>query len=284
VALLFAVWIGLTALSVLWVEALGLDAEEGQTLTDRLGTDATLEVLILVVILTVLGPLSEEFLFRGYIFRALRNWRGVWPAALAASVLFAATHIGWLPIALLVPTALFGIAMCLLYHWTGSLYPCIAGHAINTRFPSALRWMDLADPGAYRRLDARCTDDRPPNRCPARRTTPRLRDRSRPRRMGRTSWLTASGQRRPRPRVLHLAQSDSDSSLCLRPEATAGRRRPDRSSGRMGTWQLPPSRASAGRRPRTRHRHVEANFIWQRSVSGSPCGAVRSVVGLPADR
>ena len=142
VALLFAVGIGLTVLSVLWVEALGLDAEEGQALTDRLGTDGTLEVLILVVILTVLGPLGEEFLFRGYIFRALRNWRGVWPAALAASVLFAATHIGWLPIALLVPTALLGIAMCLLYHWTGSLYPCIAGHAINNSIPlgAALDW------------------------------------------------------------------------------------------------------------------------------------------------
>ncbi len=137
-ALMFAVWLGLTALFVLWVQVLGLDDEEGQALTERLGTEGTLNVLILVVVLTVLGPLGEEFLFRGYIFRALRNWRGVWPGAITTGVLFAATHIGWLPLALAVPTAIFGIGMCLLYHWTGSLYPGIAVHTINNSIPLAL--------------------------------------------------------------------------------------------------------------------------------------------------
>ena len=51
--------------------------------------------------------------------------------AITAGVLFAATHIGWLPLASAVPATVFGIAMCLLYHWTGALYPCIAVHTIN---------------------------------------------------------------------------------------------------------------------------------------------------------
>ena len=89
--------------------------------------EGTLNVVILVVVLTVLGPLGEEFLFRGYIFRALRNWRGV----CRRRVLFAATHIGWLPLAAAVPATVFGITMCLLYHWTESLYPCIAVHTIS---------------------------------------------------------------------------------------------------------------------------------------------------------
>ena len=130
IALMFAVLIGLTAMFVLWSAALGLDEDAGTPLAERLGTEGTLNVLILVVVLTVLGPLGEEFLFRGYIFRALRNWRGVWPAAITTGVLFAVTHIGWLPLAAAVPVTLFGIGLCLLYHWTGSLYPCIALHTI----------------------------------------------------------------------------------------------------------------------------------------------------------
>ncbi len=66
----------------------------------------------------------------------------MWPAAITTGVLFAATHIGWLPIAFLVPIALFGIGLCLLYHWTGSLYPGIALHALNNSIPLgvALDW------------------------------------------------------------------------------------------------------------------------------------------------
>lgn len=137
-----ALWLGLTALTVSWVVALGLDGEEGQALTHRLGTDGTLTVLILIVVVTVIGPLGEEVLFRGYIFRALRNRLSVWPAAIATGVLFAAIHLGWTPTVLIVPVLLFGVGMCLLYQWTGSLYPPIAMHALGNAMPlgAALDW------------------------------------------------------------------------------------------------------------------------------------------------
>ena len=142
IGLLLAVWVALTVTTVLWVSALGLDGDDAQALTDRLGTDGTLTVVTLIVIVTILGPLGEEFLFRGYIFRALRNWRGVWPAAITTGVLFAATHIGWIPISFMVPVVLSGIGLCLLYHWTGSIYPGIALHALNNSIPlaTALKW------------------------------------------------------------------------------------------------------------------------------------------------
>ena len=142
IGLLVAVWAGLTALTVLWVAALGLNGEEGQALTERLGTEGTVSVIVLVVVVTVVGPIGEEVLFRGYIFRALRNWRGMWPAAIASSVLFAAMHLGWVSLGLIVPIVVFGIAMCLLYHWTASLYPCIAVHAFGNAIPvtDALDW------------------------------------------------------------------------------------------------------------------------------------------------
>jgi len=142
IGLTLAVWIGFTVATVLWVSALGLDGEDAQALTDRLGTDGMLAMVILIVVVTVLAPLQEEIVFRGYIFRALRNWRGAWPAATTTGVLFAASHLGWIPIAFMVPIVLFGIGLCLLYHWTGSLYPGIALHAINNSVPlgTALHW------------------------------------------------------------------------------------------------------------------------------------------------
>ncbi|CAN5761036.1 hypothetical protein BH20ACT14_BH20ACT14_12060 [soil metagenome] len=75
IGLLLAVWVGLTVATVLWGAAVKLDDEEGQALTDRLGTEGTLAVLILFVVVTVVAPVEEEFLYRGYILRALRNWR-----------------------------------------------------------------------------------------------------------------------------------------------------------------------------------------------------------------
>ena len=142
ISLATAVWLALTALTFLWIAALGLDGEGGQALTDRLGTDGILTVLILIAVVTVLAPLGEEVLFTGYIFRALRNRLDVWPAAITTGALFAAIHVGWLPIGLIVPVIAFSIGMCLLYHWTGSLYPGIAVHAFNNAIPLgiALHW------------------------------------------------------------------------------------------------------------------------------------------------
>ena len=130
VGLLAAVWIGFYAASALWVLALKLD--EHQELPDRLGADrGSVNLLAVVVLITVIAPLGEELFFRGYFFGALRNWRGVWPAAILTGLVFGAIHAGSAPAGFLVPLAFFGIGLCLLYHYSGSLYPCIALHALN---------------------------------------------------------------------------------------------------------------------------------------------------------
>jgi membrane protease YdiL (CAAX protease family) len=121
-----AVVLALTALSV---AAFGVG--DRASITDRLAADSgTLNALLVIVLLAVAAPLGEEFLFRGYFFRALTNWRGVWPAAVTTSVVFSATHVGWVPIGALMPITVFGLGACLLYHWTGSLYSALALHAL----------------------------------------------------------------------------------------------------------------------------------------------------------
>ena len=141
VGLLAAVWFGFYAISALWVTALSL--HETQELPDRLGADnSTVNLLAVVVLITVIAPLGEELFFRGYFFGSLRNWRGVWPAAIGTGVIFGLIHAGSAPAGFLVPLGFFGFGLCLLYHFSGSLYPCIALHALNNSIAlgATLNW------------------------------------------------------------------------------------------------------------------------------------------------
>jgi len=139
--LMVAVWIGFLALSAAWGAALNLN--EKQTLPDELGAHGSLvNVLAVVVLITVVAPLGEELFFRGFFFGALRNWRGPWLAAVLTGIVFGGVHIGSAPVGFLVPLAILGVGLCLLYEWSGSLYPSIALHALNNSIAlgASLKW------------------------------------------------------------------------------------------------------------------------------------------------
>jgi hypothetical protein len=70
------------------------------------------------------APFSEEYLFRGLLFRALdREWGG-WRAVLGAAAFFTVYHplLAWLPVFCL------GVTNCLLFKKTRRLLPCILLH------------------------------------------------------------------------------------------------------------------------------------------------------------
>jgi len=116
-------------LSAIWAAVFNPKPEE---LLDKLGANETTSLLVLSAALTcVLAPICEEFLFRGYVFTALRSWCGTWPAALLTGLIFGAIHFGSAPALDLVPLAGLGFGLCLLYRYSGSLYPCIAAHSLN---------------------------------------------------------------------------------------------------------------------------------------------------------
>jgi uncharacterized protein len=109
-----------------------LDLHESDDVVKQLGADQSTIALVAVTILVcVVAPMAEEFFFRGYFFGALRNWRGVWPAAIITGIFFGGIHVGSAPVGFLVPLAFFGFVLCLIYDRTRSLYPCIALHCIN---------------------------------------------------------------------------------------------------------------------------------------------------------
>jgi uncharacterized protein len=114
-----------------------------EKLLEQLGTKQSTLLLVLSAGLTcVVAPMCEEFLFRGYIFTALRNWRGTLPAALITALLFGGVHVGSAPALDLIPLAGLGFGLCLLYRYTCSLYPAIVAHALNNSlaFASLENW------------------------------------------------------------------------------------------------------------------------------------------------
>jgi membrane protease YdiL (CAAX protease family) len=121
------------ALTALWGQLVNVGREK---VLDQLGVG-----VISAAVVCVVAPMSEEFLFRGYIFTALRNWRGTGVAAVITGLMFGAVHAGSAPALDLVPLAALGMGLCILYRRTGSLYPCMAAHSLN----NSIAFADLAN-------------------------------------------------------------------------------------------------------------------------------------------
>jgi membrane protease YdiL (CAAX protease family) len=127
--LILLLLVAFIVLSAIWSAVVHPEKEK---LLETLGSNEGTTLLLLSAALTcVVAPICEEFLFRGFIFTALRNWRGTWPAAIITGVLFGGVHYGSAPTLDLVPLMGLGFGLCLLYRYTGSLYPCFAAHSLN---------------------------------------------------------------------------------------------------------------------------------------------------------
>jgi membrane protease YdiL (CAAX protease family) len=98
-------------------------------LPQQLGADksTTLAILTGVFVIAVAPPV-EEFFFRGFLYQALRTRLGVSGGAVLSGLIFGAIHF---KPAFLVPLAILGTALALLFEKTNSLWPCILLHAVN---------------------------------------------------------------------------------------------------------------------------------------------------------
>jgi membrane protease YdiL (CAAX protease family) len=132
---LVVAYISFLAFTAGWLalmQGLGVSVDTNDDLPAELGADESTLALILVgILVTVVAPMAEEIFFRGYFFTALRNWCGVAIAAILTGLVFGGIHAGSSPVAFLVPLAVFGTFLCLLYWRTGSLWPCIVLHCFN---------------------------------------------------------------------------------------------------------------------------------------------------------
>jgi membrane protease YdiL (CAAX protease family) len=128
--------------SALWIGLLHLE-NETDDITKTLKDDPTAATVAgIALFAVVIAPIVEELFFRGFVFPALREKLNVGWAAIGTGLLFGAVHAFGSPIGFLVPLAVLGTLLCLLYWKTGSIYPCIALHAVNNciALGSALGW------------------------------------------------------------------------------------------------------------------------------------------------
>src|SRR3954451_21783040 len=124
-------WLSFYVFTAAFVAIVGANPSDDQ-LPKQLGVDdSTAAMLAVAFLVAVVAPIAEEFFFRGFFFTALKNWRGLWPAALLTGLVFGAIHGSSADPAFLLPLGFFGFSLCLLYNKTGSLYPGIAVHCTN---------------------------------------------------------------------------------------------------------------------------------------------------------
>jgi membrane protease YdiL (CAAX protease family) len=101
---------------------------------DQLPTSLTGFPLVLTGFLVIVcAPVAEELLFRGMLFRSLRDRHGFWPGAIVSSVLFGLVHwqgSPWESSVLLVSTLMFvGLGLASLYEWRRNILTNMAAHA-----------------------------------------------------------------------------------------------------------------------------------------------------------
>jgi membrane protease YdiL (CAAX protease family) len=154
VALIVVAFFVYLLLSKLLGDLIGV-GDQQDDLPDKLGAkESTLAGLVIAFCVTVVAPIGEEFLLRGVLFQGLRNsfsrvtpqWVAIGIAALIDGAIFGALHAGGTDAIFLPLLALFGIVLCLLFQFSGSLYASIVVHATNNTvaIASALGWSFLS--------------------------------------------------------------------------------------------------------------------------------------------
>jgi membrane protease YdiL (CAAX protease family) len=126
--------------AVSYVYGLLVTIHGSDKLPSELGvTHSTAAAIATTVFVCAVAPICEEFFFRGFLFSVLRQMRvrlfgqewGTLVAALIVALLFGLAHSGSAKPEYLIPLGLLGFVLCLVRWFTGSLYPCMAIHAIN---------------------------------------------------------------------------------------------------------------------------------------------------------
>jgi uncharacterized protein len=121
--------------------------EEQDIVAELKAENSVLVVAGFAIMVCLLAPLAEEFFFRGFLLRVLRERFDVPIAVLTTGAAFGLVHLptgDWRGMIIL---GLFGMALCGLFLLTSSLLPCIMLHAFHNSitfgFTKELPWWGI---------------------------------------------------------------------------------------------------------------------------------------------
>jgi membrane protease YdiL (CAAX protease family) len=88
----------------------------------------------MVVVAVVIAPITEELVFRGFLFNALHRYFPVWIAIVLSSLMFGLLHglTAWFPL------GCAGAVLALVYYRSGSLTAAMLTHALFNATSTAL--------------------------------------------------------------------------------------------------------------------------------------------------
>ena len=117
--------------------------EASRTVTAQLGVGrSVIADVVLILTVAAVGPFAEELVFRGLVFRGVRDWLapsgartttwiGVSVGSAVSAVLFAASHTAAGQSEQFLPLAFLGLVACALYQVTGSLATAVVFHSVS---------------------------------------------------------------------------------------------------------------------------------------------------------
>jgi membrane protease YdiL (CAAX protease family) len=126
-----------------------VDPRAEQSVADALGVNESGALLVLGgFVIIVMAPIAEEFFFRAFFYRSLRNslarrlgrGAGVALGALLTGLIFGLVHFESDALAIIPVLTALGVMFCLVYERTGSLFAVIALHA----FINSLAYLTVA--------------------------------------------------------------------------------------------------------------------------------------------
>jgi len=86
---------------------------------------STAPPIIMIAIVCIVGPLTEEVVFRGMIYGKLRRAFSFWPAAIISSILFGVFHMNWVQG---IYATVVGLALAYIYEKTQTIWGCSLLH------------------------------------------------------------------------------------------------------------------------------------------------------------
>ena len=81
--------------------------------------------IFVVIRAVIVTPVVEELIFRGLVFRRMKEYTSFWPAAIVSSILFGVYHMNLIQG---IYAFLFGIIICILYDRYGHLAAAVLVH------------------------------------------------------------------------------------------------------------------------------------------------------------
>lgn len=119
------------------MERLGIRQTQTQLFGSVRGASPA-EFLLVLIAGAIVAPVVEEIYFRGFVFRAYLDQKGLRRAFVYSAGLFAIVHLN---LAAFVPIFTMGLLLSLFYRRTESLIPGIVAHAVNNAAAFLLLYM-----------------------------------------------------------------------------------------------------------------------------------------------